>query len=115
MSQASRPRHPTPSAIGPSPPRIIGGGFGVGNDASQQAVRAGPELRLVVQSPRERGVGVAPRPLDLVHPEAVAADVVAQVHRVLDEEGVEPAPHAKKAKAKEEGKTAEMKEERARV
>lgn len=35
-------------------------------------------------------MGVAPRPLDLVHPEAVAADVVAQVHRVLDEKGVKP-------------------------
>lgn len=35
-------------------------------------------------------MGVAPCPLDLVHPEAVAADVVAQIHGVLDEERVEP-------------------------
>lgn len=34
---------------------------------------------------------ITPRPLNLVNPEAVAADVVAQVHGILDEKRVEPA------------------------
>lgn len=92
-TQNARPREPSQvrysAIIGPTP-SAVGSWFRVRNDASQQAVRAGPERRLIVQGAGERRVSIAPRPLNLVHPEAVAADVVAQVHRVLDEERVEP-------------------------
>lgn len=108
---SNQSKQPTLSANFSGGPSIhhlaVGSGFGVRNDASQQAVRAGPQLRLVVQGPRERGVGVAPRPLDLVHPEAVAADVVAQVHGVLDEERVEPVPRGEQGQGRREAQRAE--------
>lgn len=75
--------------------------FRVRNNTAQQPVGSLTEMRLVVKSSSQGSVGVAPRSLYLIDAEAVAAHIIADIHRVLYEERVKPAFHREEYRHRE--------------